>query len=325
MRRREVAAAVTSAVVAVVVLGPALGRGVVLAYDLAWSPDPRLTPFTLGTSTPAPRAVPSDAAGVVLGLAARRRRGPGPRALGDPGARRDRGGAALPAPGPGRRGRRRLRRRSRRHLEPLRPGTARGGPVDGAARVRRRAHLLVTCLRVRSGRAPVWAPAVGLAACGARRGEHPRRRCARGGRGAAGAAPAVGRARPRRGRVTRGVRRLGPAGGDGGGGLVRRRRGRLRAPGRHTARGPGLPGQRGCLLEPRLAPGVAGGAASWHSRRPSSPWSPCSPRPGRLDARGWARSWCRPSRACAGLAQRHRPVRPVDGPRRARSRRGRAA
>ena len=80
--------AAVSALVAVVVLGPALGRGVVLAYDLAWSPDPRLTPFTLGTSTPAPRAVPSDAVGVVLGLGARGGPGTGTRALGDPGARR---------------------------------------------------------------------------------------------------------------------------------------------------------------------------------------------------------------------------------------------
>lgn len=49
------------------VLGPALGRGVVLAYDLAWSPDPRLTPFVTGAGTPAPRAVPSDAVAVLLG------------------------------------------------------------------------------------------------------------------------------------------------------------------------------------------------------------------------------------------------------------------
>ncbi|QIM20978.1 hypothetical protein G7075_07275 [Phycicoccus sp. HDW14] len=49
------------------VLGPALGRGVVLSYDLAWSPDPRWTPVALGLSTPAPRAVPSDAVGILLG------------------------------------------------------------------------------------------------------------------------------------------------------------------------------------------------------------------------------------------------------------------
>jgi hypothetical protein len=57
----------TAVLATVVVLGPALGRGVVLAYDLAWSPDARLTPFALGTDTPAPRAVPSDAVTVLLG------------------------------------------------------------------------------------------------------------------------------------------------------------------------------------------------------------------------------------------------------------------
>ncbi|MEI2775860.1 MAG: hypothetical protein V9G19_07770 [Tetrasphaera sp.] len=54
-------------VLALLVLGPALGPGVVLAYDLGWSPDPRLTPFVTGTGSVAPRAVPSDAVGVVLG------------------------------------------------------------------------------------------------------------------------------------------------------------------------------------------------------------------------------------------------------------------
>ncbi|MDN5715801.1 MAG: hypothetical protein L0G89_01060 [Janibacter sp.] len=49
------------------ILGPALGRGVVVAYDMPWSPDPRWTPFVLGLGTPAPRAVPSDAAAVLLG------------------------------------------------------------------------------------------------------------------------------------------------------------------------------------------------------------------------------------------------------------------
>ncbi len=58
---------VTSLVLAVLVLGPALGPGVVLSYDLVWSPDPRLTPFALGVGVPAPRAVPSDAVGVALG------------------------------------------------------------------------------------------------------------------------------------------------------------------------------------------------------------------------------------------------------------------
>lgn len=49
------------------VLGPALGHGVVLTYDLAWSPDGRLTPFSTGSGTPAPRAVPSDAVAWLLG------------------------------------------------------------------------------------------------------------------------------------------------------------------------------------------------------------------------------------------------------------------
>ncbi len=39
----------------------------VLSYDLAWSPLSVLTPFALGIGTPAARAVPSDAFGVVLG------------------------------------------------------------------------------------------------------------------------------------------------------------------------------------------------------------------------------------------------------------------
>ncbi|SDP02053.1 hypothetical protein SAMN04489867_1197 [Pedococcus dokdonensis] len=59
---------VLALVAAVVVLGPALRPGVVLAYDLAWSPDARLTPFATGVDTPAPRAVPSDAVAWLLGL-----------------------------------------------------------------------------------------------------------------------------------------------------------------------------------------------------------------------------------------------------------------
>lgn len=52
---------------ALLVLGPALGRGVAVTHDMAWSPDPRWTPFVLGLDTPAPRAVPSDAVVVLLG------------------------------------------------------------------------------------------------------------------------------------------------------------------------------------------------------------------------------------------------------------------
>ncbi len=50
-------------------LGPTLAPGVAIAYDMPWSPTPRLTPFALGIGTPAPRAVPGDAVITVLGLA----------------------------------------------------------------------------------------------------------------------------------------------------------------------------------------------------------------------------------------------------------------
>jgi hypothetical protein len=158
--------AAVSALVAVVVLGPALGRGVVLAYDLAWSPDPRLTPFTLGTSTPAPRAVPSDAVGVVLGWLV----GAGPAqalvlwgtlVLAGVGCARL---AGFLAPGLG------------AAAASVAASAAIWNPfvlerlvvgqwtvLLGYAAV---PHLVVSSLRVRSGRAPVWAPAVGLAACG---------------------------------------------------------------------------------------------------------------------------------------------------------------
>ncbi|WP_404382439.1 hypothetical protein LL946_16115 [Knoellia locipacati] len=59
-----------AALQALLVLGPALGPGVVLAYDMPWSPDPRWTPFVLGLDTPAPRAVPSDALAVAAGWVA---------------------------------------------------------------------------------------------------------------------------------------------------------------------------------------------------------------------------------------------------------------
>ncbi len=66
-RGRRWALAAVAVLVAGVVLGPALGRGVILAYDMPWSPDPRWTPFVLGSGTPAPRAVPSDAVAVLVG------------------------------------------------------------------------------------------------------------------------------------------------------------------------------------------------------------------------------------------------------------------
>jgi hypothetical protein len=158
--------AAVSALVAVVVLGPALGRGVVLAYDLAWSPDPRLTPFTLGTSTPAPRAVPSDAVGVALGWVL----GAGP-------AQAFVLWGTLVLAGVG-------AARLARYLAP-------GLPVAAASVAAVAAiwnpfvlerlvvgqwtvllgyaavpHLMVACLRVRAGTAPAWSPAIGLVGCG---------------------------------------------------------------------------------------------------------------------------------------------------------------
>lgn len=67
VRSGHLAVLLVSGASAVLILGPALGSGIVLTYDMAWSPDARWTPFTLGTATPAPRAVPSDAVAVALG------------------------------------------------------------------------------------------------------------------------------------------------------------------------------------------------------------------------------------------------------------------
>lgn len=50
-----------------VLLGPALSSGLVQKHDLGWSPDPRLTPTVMGWYADAPRVVPSDAFGVLLG------------------------------------------------------------------------------------------------------------------------------------------------------------------------------------------------------------------------------------------------------------------
>lgn len=64
---RNVAPAVIALLQALLVLGPAMGRGVAITHDMAWSPIPRWTPFVLGLDTPAPRAVPSDAVAVLVG------------------------------------------------------------------------------------------------------------------------------------------------------------------------------------------------------------------------------------------------------------------
>ena len=51
---------------AVLLLGPALGRGYVLSYDMVWVPDLALRPDVLGVGSGLPRAVPSDAVVAVL-------------------------------------------------------------------------------------------------------------------------------------------------------------------------------------------------------------------------------------------------------------------
>ena len=201
------------AVTAVLVLGPALGRGVVLAYDLAWSPDPRLTPFALGTSTPAPRAVPSDAAAVVLGWVL----GAGPAqalvlwgtlVLAGVGAARL---AALLAPDVG------LLGRSAAALAAVwnpfvleRLVVGQWTVLLGYAAV---PHLLVTAVRVRRGLAPPWSPAVGLAACGLGGANTLVIGSLAVGRGARRPATPVAGARARHGIRPRRLGRVGAAGG----------------------------------------------------------------------------------------------------------------
>jgi len=51
---------------AALLLGPALGRGYVLTYDMVWVPDLALRPDFLGLASGLPRAVPSDAVVAVL-------------------------------------------------------------------------------------------------------------------------------------------------------------------------------------------------------------------------------------------------------------------
>ena len=50
----------------VLLLGPALGTGYVLSYDMVWVPDLALRPDLLGVGSALPRAVPSDAVVAVL-------------------------------------------------------------------------------------------------------------------------------------------------------------------------------------------------------------------------------------------------------------------
>lgn len=65
-RKALATAGLVSTAVAALMLGPVLGPGVTIAYDMPWSPRATLTPFALGVGTPAPRAVPSDAIVFVL-------------------------------------------------------------------------------------------------------------------------------------------------------------------------------------------------------------------------------------------------------------------
>ncbi len=57
---------VWSLLLAALLLGPALGPGFVLSYDLVWVPDLALRPDFLGVGSALPRAVPSDAVVAVL-------------------------------------------------------------------------------------------------------------------------------------------------------------------------------------------------------------------------------------------------------------------
>lgn len=52
---------VWSVVLAVLLLGPALGPGLLLSYDMVWVPDLALRPDVFGLGSSLPRAVPSDA------------------------------------------------------------------------------------------------------------------------------------------------------------------------------------------------------------------------------------------------------------------------
>lgn len=65
-RARRWAPALWSLLLAVVMLGGALGPGYVLTYDMVWVPDLAVTPDVWGVGTALPRAVPSDALVAVL-------------------------------------------------------------------------------------------------------------------------------------------------------------------------------------------------------------------------------------------------------------------
>ena len=120
---------------AVLLLGPALGLGYVLSYDMVWVPDLALRPEFLGLGSGLPRAVPSDALVAVLDEVV-----PGMLlqkvvllgSLVAAGARRR---AARPGRLPGRPARGGVPGR----VEPLRGRAAADRALAGAARVRRAA------------------------------------------------------------------------------------------------------------------------------------------------------------------------------------------
>ena len=253
-RPDHVVPAVVSALVAVLVLGPALGRGVVLAYDLAWSPDPRLTPFTLGTSTPAPRAVPSDAAGVVLGSLL----GAGPAqalvlfgilVLAGNGAARL---ARLVAPGLG------VSAMTVAAIAAIWNPFVLERLVVGQWTVllgyAAAPHLLVACLRVPARSGAGLGP--GRRAGRMRRGrrEHPRHRRPRGGRRAPGTTSAMGRPRARRSIRARCLGRLGAARRHLRRGVLHRRGRSVRRPRRHPPRRAGSLLSGGAFWNPASHP-----------------------------------------------------------------------
>ena len=63
---RRVVPVLWSVLLAALALGPALGPGYVLSYDMVWVPDLALRPDVLGVGSGLPRAVPSDAVVAVL-------------------------------------------------------------------------------------------------------------------------------------------------------------------------------------------------------------------------------------------------------------------
>jgi hypothetical protein len=155
-----------AALVAFVVVGPAFRPGVVLSYDLAWSPDPRFTPFALGTTGLAPRAVPSDVVAIVLGQVlgagiAQSLLLWGVLVLAGSGVSRL---ASLLVPGLGVVGRAVAAVAAIWNpfvLERLVVGHWTVLLAYAAV-----PHLWVACVRARRGVSPAWSPAVGLAACG---------------------------------------------------------------------------------------------------------------------------------------------------------------